>query len=368
MADLKKLRSGRESNYGALVEDESPRESPENPLNMERQSRLRGARNRLLFAMTLCILLLLAEVVGSILSGSLAVLADAGHLLTDVATYAISLISIWLAKRPTSEKFTYGWLRAEVLGALFSVILSLGLAVVLTYFAVKRIIEKDYDIDGEVMLIISVINFVGNIIQILQLQCGLCCFESMEGEGRSGLHHANGHGHSHGPLTAEGAEDHMNVRAACLHILGDSLFGFGLLIGSLIIYLQPTLKIVDPILTIIFGVIVLFTLIGIVRDSTNILMEGKPRHIDFDDVRRRLVEIDGVEGVHSLRIWSMTSDIQLVTVHLVLARLYDGQPVQVSKILPDARHILETKFNLIHSTIQIETADNGVDFLCARSG
>ncbi|XP_041481865.1 zinc transporter 2-like isoform X2 [Lytechinus variegatus] len=373
---MKNLEKGRQRNtptYGAM-KDETNEGMNENPINHQRQVLLKGAKTRLIFALLLCILVVIAEIVGSILSGSLAILADAGHLLTDIVTYIISLTSIWLAQKPPSKRFTFGLLRAEVVGALFSIIISVCLAVVLSYFAIMRIVHQEFEIDGEVMLIIGIINFFGNIIQIIQLQFGFCCCTSQCGSSEEGLLSV-GHGHSHGSLfggSGDGvAEDeikrHMNVRAACLHIFGDCLFGFGLLIGALIIYYQPGFKILDPILTIVFGAIVLITLSGLLRDSVYILMAGKPRSVDYDDAKRRLVEIDGVEDVHSLRIWSLTSDVHLVCVHLVLARFYDGRPVDGPKVLREARHILETHFGVVHSTIQIETVEDGVEFLCART-
>eukprot|EP00057_Strongylocentrotus_purpuratus_P032447 XP_787679.3 PREDICTED: zinc transporter 2 [Strongylocentrotus purpuratus] len=376
MMNLEKGRQRTTPSYGAVKDDEGDKD---NPINAKRGALLNGAKARLIFALCLCMLIVIAEIVGSILSGSLAIVADAGHLLTDVVTYIISLTSIWLAKKPPSKKFTYGLLRAEVVGALFSIILSICLAVVLTYFAALRIANRDFDINGQVMVIIGVINFVGNIIQIIQLQFGFCCCANLCGEEEEGLlasghghSHGGGHGHSHGSLFGGGSKDdeinnHMNVRAACLHIFGDSLFGFGLLVAALIIYFKPELKILDPILTIIFGFIVLGTLFGLFKESIHILMAGKPTGVDYDEAKRRLVEIDGVEGVHSLRIWSLTSDVPLVCVHLILARFYDGRPVDAPKILRDARHILETHFGVVHSTIQIETVEDGVEFLCART-
>eukprot|EP00057_Strongylocentrotus_purpuratus_P032465 XP_787743.4 PREDICTED: zinc transporter 2 [Strongylocentrotus purpuratus] len=369
---------GHRNSYGALKE-ETMAESEENPINAQRQVLLKGAKARLIFALSLCTLIVIAEIIGSILSGSLAIMSDAGHLLTDIVTYIISLTSIWLAKKPPSKNFTYGLLRAEVVGALFSIILSVCLAVVLTYFAALRIAHRDFEIDGKVMLIISVINFLGNIIQIFQLQFGFCCCASLCGEEEEGLlpsghghSHGGGHGHSHGSLFGGGSKDnevndHMNVRAACLHIIGDSLFGFGLMVGALIIYFKPEYKILDPILTIIFGILVLLTLLGLFRECIHILMAGTPRGLEYDEIKQRLVEIDGVEGVHSLRMWSLTSDVHLICAHLVSARFYDGRPIDAPKILLDARHILETHFGVVHSTIQIETVEDGVEFLCART-
>ncbi|XP_054750539.2 proton-coupled zinc antiporter SLC30A2-like [Lytechinus pictus] len=362
---------GHQRSYGALKSDDTNKESPINP---QRQVILEGAKLRLIFALSLCTLIVIAEIVGSILSGSLAILADAGHLITDIVTYIISLTSIWLAQKPPSKTYTYGLLRAEVVGALFSIILSICLAIVLSYFATMRIVNRDFDIDGEVMLIISVVNFMGNIIQIFQLQFGFCCCTNQCGGADESLL-PSGHGHSHGSLLG-GSDDksegditnHMNVRAACLHIIGDSIFGFGLFVGALIIFFKPEYKIIDPILTIIFGILVLLTLFNLFRESIHILMAGKPGSLDYDEVKRRLIEINGVEGVHSLRIWSLTSDVHLICAHLVLSRFYDGRPVDVLVVLQEARQILETHFRVVHSTIQIETGvEEGVQFVCART-
>ena len=170
------------------------------------------ARNKLIFASVLCLIFMIAEVVGGILSNSLAIATDAAHLLTDFASFMISLFAIWVAGRPSSERMSFGWHRAEVLGAMVSVLMIWVVTGVLVYMAVLRVISIKFEIDAKVMLITSGLGVLVNIIMGASLH-------------QHGHSHGGGdaeHGHSHG-----GGEENINVKAAFIHVVGDFLQSLG---------------------------------------------------------------------------------------------------------------------------------------------
>ncbi|XP_038051825.1 zinc transporter 2-like [Patiria miniata] len=322
-------------------------------LHLARHEVLQRARNRLLIAAVLSLMVMVAEIVGGYLADSLAVVTDAAHMLVDFLGFIIALLAICLARKQPSQRLTHGWHRAEIIGALFSVLIIWVMTGVLIYLGIKRAMTDRLEIDANIMIITASIGLTINFILgfILHFKCErgnimptVSVLEASYTEHQS-----------------------MNLRAATLHVIGDIIQSLSILIGAIVLYIRPDLTIIDPILTIIFSVVVFLTTCRLFRDIMTILMEAKPTSIDFADARRRLVEIDGVEGVHSLRIWSLTSGVHVITVHLVIATLYDGEPVNARGILKEARHILETKFGVLYSTVQIEYSDDGMAFLCART-
>ena len=174
------------------------------------------ARNKLIFASVLCLVFMIAEVVGGVLSNSLAIATDAAHLLTDFASFMISLFAIWVAGRPSSERMSFGWHRAEVLGAIVSVLLIWVVTGVLVYMAVLRVVNMEFEIDAKVMLITSGLGVLVNIIM------GASLHQHGHAHGGGGGEAEHGHGHSHG-----GGEENINVKAAFIHVVGDFLQSLG---------------------------------------------------------------------------------------------------------------------------------------------
>lgn len=329
------------------------------------------ARKKLILACVFSFFLMVAQLVGGYIAQSLAVMSDAAHMATDFIGFVIGLLAIWLSHKPPTIHMNYGWHRAEVLGALFSLLVIWVLTGILVYCAIERIIYNDYEINGMVMLITAIFGLVVNIGLGFILNGG----------------HAHGHGvgaYTHeicwptdicaslcGGNTSESSsesyDENFNIRAAVLHVVGDIIQGIGVVVAAIIIFINPELKIVDPICTFLFSGLVCLSTFRLLKDTLRILMESKPPGIDYLEVRRQLVEIDGVEGVHSLNIWSLTTGLDCISVHLVLASLYDGEPVDTRGVLKQARFILETNFHLVTSTIQIEMVDDGADYICART-
>uniref|UniRef100_A0A182UB11 Cation efflux protein transmembrane domain-containing protein n=1 Tax=Anopheles melas TaxID=34690 RepID=A0A182UB11_9DIPT len=183
---------------------------------------------------------------GGIYSNSLAIATDAAHLMADLASFMISLFALWIAARPSTKRLSFGWYRAEVIGALLSVLMIWVVTAILFYLAVLRTINKDFELNGEVMLVTSGLGILVNIIM------------------GATLHH---HGHSHGGGGGHHEEQNINVRAAFVHVLSDFVQSLGVFIAALVIYFKPEWNIIDPICTFLFSVLVLGTTLAIMRDA-----------------------------------------------------------------------------------------------------
>ncbi|XP_067863152.1 proton-coupled zinc antiporter SLC30A2-like [Heptranchias perlo] len=302
------------------------------------------ARRRLYLASAVCLVFIIGEVIGGYLARSLAIMTDAAHLLTDFATMLVSLFSLWISSRPATKTMNFGWYRSEILGALISVLSIWVVTGVLVYLAVKRLISGQYEINGGAMLITSGCAVAVNIVMGIIL-------------------HQSGHNHSHGSKGEVRSQDtesspqdsrsvgrvNPSVRAAFIHVVGDLLQSFGVLIAAYIIYFKPEYKIMDPICTFLFSVLVLGTTISILKDVLHVLMEGTPKGMDFNDVKETLLLIDGVKAMHSLHIWALTVNQPVLSVHIVIN---DDANAQV--ILAEANQMLQSKFDIYSTTIQIE--------------
>ncbi|ELT87571.1 hypothetical protein CAPTEDRAFT_142357 [Capitella teleta] len=297
----------------------------------------RRARNKLIIASMLCVLFMIAEAVGGVLANSLAVATDAAHLLTDFASFMISLFSLYVASRPSTKKMSFGYYRAEVIGALVSVLLIWVVTAVLVYLAVDRVISGDYEIGGATMLITAGCAVAFNIFMGLTLH---------DTHGHS--HGGGSHGHSHGENHTQ-HQPNINVRAAFIHVIGDFLQSLGVMIAAIVVYFKPEYKIVDPICTFLFSILVLFTTITILRDTLNVLMEGTPKGIDFQDVRQALCTIPGVRELHNLRIWSLTVSKVALSVHLAVEPSTSHQ-----QTLAIAARLMRERFGVHECTVQIE--------------
>uniref|UniRef100_A0ABI8AQI6 Cation efflux protein transmembrane domain-containing protein n=2 Tax=Felis catus TaxID=9685 RepID=A0ABI8AQI6_FELCA len=215
-------------------------------------SKKEQARRRLYVASAICLVFMIGEVIGGYLAHSLAVMTDAAHLLTDFASMLVSLFSLWMSSRPATKTMNFGWQRAEILGALLSVLSIWVVTGVLVFLAVERLISGDYEVEGGTMLITSGCAVAVNIIMGLTL-------------------HQSGHGHSH---DTSQQQENPSVRAAFIHVVGDFLQSLGILVAAYILYFKPEYKYVDPICTFLFSILVLGTTLTILRDVILVLMEA----------------------------------------------------------------------------------------------
>ncbi|KAM4704926.1 proton-coupled zinc antiporter SLC30A8 [Rhinophrynus dorsalis] len=338
--------SGEQSNFSKvkLQEEDIPRinyhcHNNNTKAYDARQIEQKLARRKLYIAAAICLTFIVAEIVGGYIAGSLAVVTDAAHLLVDLSSFLISLCSLWLSSKPATRRLTFGWFRAEIVGALMSMIAIWVVTGILVYLACERILHPDYKINGTIMLVTSVCALVANVILALIL-------------------HQTGHGHSH----AGGTHEHMSseykpqtnasIRAAFIHVIGDLFQSVSVLISALIIYFKPQYKIADPICTFIFSIFVLATTITVLRDVLIILMEGTPRGINYSDLKKSFLAVDGVKSVHSLHLWALTMNQVILSAHIATESSADSK-----RILKEATQKVFDNFPFHSVTIQVEPVE-----------
>lgn len=284
----------------------------------------------------ICLIFIISEIIGGYLAQSLAIITDAAHLLTDFAGMLVSLFALYVSKKPASQRMSFGWHRAEVMGAFISVFMIWIITGILVYMAIDRITRGSYHIDASIMAITAALGVIVNFIMAILLYFG------------GHTHSHSGHAHlSHSTNSANSTN--INVRAAMIHVIGDLLQSIGVLIAALLIFFNDSWSIADPICTIIFSIIVLCTTIYIVRDAMFVLLEGSPSNINFRTVFDSLEQINGVEKVHNLRIWSLTLDKIAISVHLEITPGANAQ-----WILKQTTQMLRDQYNVMESTVQIE--------------
>ncbi|KAL7149754.1 hypothetical protein ABFS83_05G062400 [Erythranthe nasuta] len=348
----------------------------------------RSASMRKLFiAVALCIVFMSVEVVGGIKANSLAILTDAAHLLSDVASFAISLFSLWAAGWEATPRQSYGFFRVEILGALVSIQLIWLLTGILVYEAIVRIVTETGEVQGFLMFLVSAFGLLVNIVMAVMLG-----HDHGHGHGH-GHDHGHGHGHDHGhdhdhdhdhghghgsdddhlhthevtvtrhgqdhsePLLSESRvaeqkkkkQRNINVQGAYLHVLGDSIQSVGVMIGGAVIWYKPEWKIIDLICTLIFSVIVLLTTIRMIRNILEVLMESTPREIDATRLEKGLCEMEEVVAIHELHIWAITVGKVLLACHVKVKPEADADMV-LDKVVDYIRR----EYNISHVTIQIE--------------
>ncbi|KAJ8399386.1 hypothetical protein AAFF_G00410980 [Aldrovandia affinis] len=222
---------------------------------------------------------------------------------------------------------------------------------VLLYLAVQRVINSDYEIDGDVMLITSGCAVVVNAIMAYILHQSSASHSHTHGSGYHRLDegretHPSMHGHSHGLLSGHG---NTSVRAAFIHVVGDLMQSMGVLVASTIIYFRPEYKIADPLCTFVFSVLVLGTTISVLRDVIRILMEGVPQGVEYNVVKEALQSLKAVKGIHSLHLWALTQGHTVLSTHLAIEPSSDPQ-----NVLQEATELLRASFDFSSTTIQLE--------------
>ncbi|XP_061983859.1 metal tolerance protein 1-like [Populus nigra] len=363
----------------------------------------RGASMKKLgWAVVLCLIFMAVEIVGGIKANSLAILTDAAHLLSDVAAFAISLFSIWASGWEATPRRTYGYFRIEILGALISIQMIWLLAGILVYEAIARLIYDTGEVQGALMFAVSAVGLLVNIVMALLLGHD---HGHGHGHGHGGHDHghsdhdhshedhdhahtnslsgATHHNHHHHEGNSEDNDEHhdthgadlaepllsshtevenktkgghkqkkqrnFNIQGAYLHVLGDSIQSFGVMLGGAIIWYKPGWKIIDLICTLVFSIIVLGTTISMLRNILEVLMESTPREIDATTLEKGLCEMDEVVAVHELHIWAITVGKCLLACHVMIKPDADADMV-LDKVID----YIKREHNISHVTIQIE--------------
>jgi cobalt-zinc-cadmium efflux system protein len=262
--------------------------------------------------------IMVAEAVGGWISGSLALLSDAAHMLTDAASLALALVAIVLAARPADPRRTYGYRRAEVLAAQINVGALFGLTVWIVWEAVERLRAPTHEIDLSLMSSVGAVGLAGNLLILWVLR-----------------------------------DDHgLNVRAAFLHVLSDAVASVGVVTAAAVMWLRPSLWWVDPALSIAIALLILWGALGLVVEITRILMESVPRHLDTAAVGRVMQDVEGVVAIHDLHIWTISSGMYALSAHVVVP---PHCLARCDTILHDVKGALRARYGIDHTTLQIES-------------
>lgn len=371
----------------------------------------------LLYACGLTTFFFFVELIGGYLAGSLGIMSDAAHLLSDLAGFVISLIAVSVSRLPPNAHMTYGFARAEVLGAFVSILFIWALTLTLVFFAIERLFNPE-PVHGSLMLMLGIVGLMVNFTLGFVLGHGHC-----SGHGHSHGEHSHnpsnphahddtvpnqvslseggncvrrlddvenhnpdqgnesGHGHEHdiergdtfnrpndihnhrkdtGGQTCSSAntahrgpgvgkdQRSVNIQAAYLHVIGDILQNVGVIVAALVLMFKPSWTFVDPICTLMFAVMVLMTTKDLARETMTVLMEGTPRSLKLDDIHAKLLELEGVNKVDALHVWSITSRRPALSVHLYKQSMSDGHDV-----VKDAQKVLAEHFGITHATIQV---------------
>ncbi|ORX77094.1 cation efflux protein, partial [Anaeromyces robustus] len=288
----------------------------------------------------------LIEFIGGLLSGSLALLSDSFHLLSDVIGFLISLIAVIVSQRKATKKYSFGYHRAEIIGALLSLAFIWILTIGLVIGAIDRL-RNPVEINAKVMLITAIAGVIINIILAFTLE-----HDSKE-DNHDDDDISNNTNSINNNLIENYKRENINVKAAIIHIVGDLISSIGVVIAAIIIYFDPTKVYIDPICTFIFSIIVVFTTVNLLKQTLSVIMESTPESIDSDEVIRDIKEIKGIVDIHDLHIWNITINKPAIAAHINVKN--EGLNIEeYQRILNNAQYILCKKYGIHHSTLQIE--------------
>lgn len=288
-------------------------------LNEHDESHAHGGRGtttkRLAIVLALISAYLVAELVGGLLANSLALLADAGHMLSDAAALALALFAGWVARRPPTPRRSYGYYRAEILAALINGATLVAIAILILVEAWHRL-ESPPAVRGELVIAIACGGLVINLIALRILNSG--------------------------------KNESLNLRGAWLHVLTDALGSVGAIIGGLSVWMFGWFW-ADPAVSVLIALLVVYSSWALLRETVAVLMEGAPGGIDVDAIRNVIASVPGVLSVHDLHVWSITSGMIALSAHACVAG-----DVSQPEILTALRELLREQFRIDHVTIEIE--------------
>lgn len=276
-----------------------------------------GGKKDLLIALSITVLMMIAEVIGGLLSNSLALLSDAGHMLIDNISLVLSFFAMKFSTMPATDKKTFGFYRLEILAALINGVTLVLISLYIIYEAYFRIMHPQ-PVQGTLMLGIAVIGLVANIIGAAVLMK---------------------HRHTN-----------LNIHGAFLHILGDAAVSVGVIIGGIVI-VYTGWYLIDPILSILISCVIIYGAWELLKESVNILLESAPSHLNIEAVAAEIATIKGVREAYHIHLWTLTSGVYALSAHILI----DDQLVSGSKnLIEEIRNLLLQKFNIAHSTLQLE--------------
>lgn len=270
-----------------------------------------------MIAMVIILAVMVVEVIGGLYSGSLALLSDAGHMLTDFFALLLSFLAVRFASLPASPQRTFGFYRLEILAALNNGMILIFLSLFIFFESYQRFLHPT-EVHGPLMMAVAVVGLIANGVAIYLLE--------------------------------KASHENLNVRSAFVHVMGDALSSVAVIVGGVVIYFFHWYTI-DPILSILIGLIILRGAFSLVLESVNILLEAAPKSLPLDLVSKELLAIEGVREVHDLHIWTITSGKYSLSAHVLIDDLLTSHS---SEILDHINHVLQEHFGITHTTIQFE--------------
>lgn len=287
--------------------------------HVEHLKEQQGSKKTLWASLIITLFFTLVEFIGGILSNSLALLSDSAHMLSDVLALGLSMVAIYFAAKAPTARYTYGYLRLEILAALLNGLALVVIALGICYEGIMRILHPQ-TVDVKLMLTISIIGLIVNIILTIILARSLK------------------------------DEDNINVQSALWHFFGDLLNSVGVIVAVVIIYFTHWV-LIDPILSILISIIILRGGYKIVKNAWDVLMERVPDELDTDHIIARLKEHPHVLDVHEFHLWAITTDHYSLSAHIVVDNQNDNKNYEV---INELSQILKDEYNLGHTTLQIE--------------
>lgn len=274
------------------------------------------SRGRLLLVLIITGAFMVVEAVAGFYTGSLALIADAGHMLGDVAALALALFAFWLSSQPAGPSRTFGYHRSEILAALANSVLLVFVSLFVLLEAGQRILQPTVVQSGP-MLVVALVGLALNFVSL--------------------------------KLLSGNTENSLNMKAAYLEVFSDMLASLAVVVAGLIMMFTGW-YLADPILSAILSVFIVLRTWGLLKESVDILMESAPPHVNLADLNSALLQIEGVTAIHDLHVWTITSGVVSMSGHVNV-----GPDVDADSILDQVKEVLEHRFNITHTTIQIET-------------
>ncbi|MFE5614064.1 cation diffusion facilitator family transporter [Streptomyces sp. NPDC056470] len=278
-------------------------------------------RGRLRIALAITLSVMVVEIVGGVVADSLALIADAAHMATDAVGLAMALLAIHFANRPPTQTRTYGFARAEILAALANCLLLLGVGTYVLYEAVQRFIEPA-ETRGGLTIAFALVGLVANMVSL--------------------------------SLLVRGQKESLNVRGAYLEVLADALGSVTVLVSAGII-LATGWQYADPIASILIGLMIVPRTLKLLRETLDVLLESAPKGVDMAEVRAHILALPGVEDVHDLHAWTITSGMPVLSAHVVVSQAA-LDAVGHEKMLHELQGCLGDHFDVEHCTFQLEPA------------
>jgi cobalt-zinc-cadmium efflux system protein len=276
-------------------------------------------RGRLRIALSITITVMVVEIVGGIMADSLALIADATHMATDALGLGMALLAIQFANRPATENRTFGYARAEILAALANCLLLLGVGGYVLFEAVQRFITPA-ETEGGLTIVFGVIGLVANMISL--------------------------------SLLMRGQQDSLNVRGAFLEVMADALGSLAVIVAAVLI-LTTGWQAADPIASLVIGLMIVPRTVKLLRETLNVLLESAPKGVDMAEVRSHILDLPGVEDVHDLHAWTITSGMPVLSAHVVVStETLNG--IGHEKMLHELQGCLGDHFDVEHCTFQLE--------------